>query len=159
MPTGRSKHYWESDPAPDLKRRVHLCFDRFLESYRGWGGFQHPGRTTEDDPIAYLGAAIWSEGDCVYRFALELEREFPGKVHLEFPIATHTRGDYDKSDGSQRIDIVVTDMTSFAEDKETAKRFKALTHDVFIEVKWLYKGPRGSAWDMSMAGRATGVAR
>ena len=78
---------------------------------------------------------------------------------MEFPVATHTRSDYDKRDGSQRIDIVVTDMTSFVEDEDTSKRFKSLTHDIFVEVKWLYKGPRGTAWEMSMAGRASGVAR
>jgi hypothetical protein len=60
---------------------------------------------------------FWTEEDCVFRLAIELEREFPEQVHLELPVARENFKDFDAAtDKRQFVDLVVSDMRSFESD-------------------------------------------
>lgn len=94
-----------------------------------------PVFTRNDRLIRY-----WSERDCGLRFALELEREWPQEVH-EFAIGKASRADYDKTtEGFQRVDVAVSDLSAFIEDDGSFDRFRSHRHQAFFEVKWFVKG-------------------
>lgn len=143
-----------------VKEVIEAAFARFLAAYQLNGGFRFGGRVESDDPGAYAGPAFWSEDDVAFRFALELEREMPGSVHLELPLARYSRSDLEDGEGNSRVDIALTDMSDFVADGTAGERFKALQHSAFIEVKWLYKGWWGHPrWEMDAIGRVEGVRR
>jgi hypothetical protein len=52
-----------------------------------------------------------------------------------------SRSDYDRaSEGFQRVDVAVSDLSAFVEDDGAFDRFRAHTHEAFFEVKWFVKG-------------------
>jgi hypothetical protein len=117
---------------------ISAAFDEFLAAYAENGGHLHAGFLGLDNPRTYKGPLLWTEGDCQWRFALALEKQFPGMVHLEMPLARYTVRDFDpKQDARQFIDIVVSDLSDF--DPETMD-FAERQHDVFIEVKYVGHG-------------------
>jgi hypothetical protein len=69
----------------ELHHGLTASFRAFMAEYAEFGGHRFHGFTDYGDPRNYQGPLIWSEGDCQFRFALELERFFPGMVHLSFP--------------------------------------------------------------------------
>lgn len=124
-----------------VRDRLEAAHNRLLHSYAEWGGFRYYGWTSQDDPKNYYGPVIWSEHDCVLRFALELEREFPACVHTEFKINKAMRADYSPGvDPKQSIDLVVSGLAGFDEGNDSQERFRTRNHEVFIEAKWLKKG-------------------
>jgi len=97
----------------------------------------------EDFVLEYRHARVtlWSEADVAFRLARCLANRFPGRVHLEFPIAQWTRADVDKAvDKRQFVDVVVTGEGLAGDDKIWSE-LPTHTHQLFAEVKWL---PRGS---------------
>lgn len=123
-------------PADRARRALHAAFSRFLTVYAEYGGHRYHGWTDYDDPANYRGPMFWSEHDCVYHLALELERDFPGHVHLELPVARWSFADFDgKVDKQQRVDLVVSDLGEFVEDEASQERFMRHPHDIFVEAK------------------------
>lgn len=121
---------------------LQRAYRKFLKLYAEVGGHNFHGFQDYDDPRNYKGPALWSEGDCQYRFALTLESTFRGMVHLEVPLARWSVHDYDpKIDRRQFIDIVVSDVSDFDIEKDV---FSARAHDLFVEVK--YMGHSGPKW-------------
>lgn len=99
----------------------------------------------EDFRLDYQGAptAVWSEADVAFRLATCLDKRFPGRVHMEFPIAQWTRHDVDKSiDKRQFIDVVVTDE-GLAGGEGIWSALRTHQYLLFAEVKWLPRGSRG----------------
>ena len=93
-------------------REIHAvlmeAFGRFLDVYAQYGAHRYHGWVDYGDPQNYKGPTFWSEDDCIYRLALELEREFPHEVHLELPVARWSFADFDESaDKRERVDLVV----------------------------------------------------
>jgi hypothetical protein len=122
--------------AQTIQKALHEAFDRFLAVYAERGGHRYHGWVDYDDPANYLGPTFWTEHDCVYRLALELERDFAGYVHLEMPVARSTFADFDSADGPrQRIDLVVSDLGDFVESDTSHQRFTTHEHDLFAEAK------------------------
>jgi hypothetical protein len=116
--------------------RLTRAFDELVGVYRESGGHLFPGFSGWDDPENYKGPTIWSEGDGQFRFALALEQQFPGMVHLEVPAAAYMFHDFVKGqDSRQFIDIVVSDLSDF-DPKNPEHVFAHRQHDVFIEVKY-----------------------
>src|SRR5262249_14998621 len=141
-----------------IRDRLMNAFDRLLVAYASWGGHAFHGWTNYQDEQNFLGPVIWSERDCGLRFALELEREWPGAVHMEFAIGKATRADFDAAvEKAQRVDLAVSDLGSFSEDATSQERFRTLRHEAFIEVKWLLKGWRGQAFEMDARKRVLAV--
>jgi len=141
--------------AVEIGQRLNTAFDRLLDQYAEWGGHRFHGWTDYDDPSNYFGGVIWSEADCVLRFCLELEKEFPQQVHCEFSIDKATRHDWErrlvpvpegKRPGRQAIDIVVSDLSGFQADANAQHTFRHRQHEAFIEVKWLKKGWSDGPW-------------
>ena len=131
------------DPATagGIQDKVMNAFDRLVARYAVWGGHRYHGWTTYEDQENYLGPVIWSERDCDLRFAFELEREWPEAVHMEFAIGKSSRLDYDKAaEGRQRVDVAVSELSAFAADGTSFKRFRSHRHEAFFEVKWFLKG-------------------
>lgn len=127
-----------------FQHQLGAAYLRMLQGYARWGGHSYYGWTEQTDPRNYLGPAIWSEADCVLRFAFELEKDFPGQVHLELPMATWTLQDYDpKLDARQYVDLVVSDFSNFVADGDAQTRFKTKRHDLFVEVKYFKKAAHG----------------
>jgi hypothetical protein len=117
------------------------AYDRLLVGYASWGGHRYHGWTSYEDERNFLGPAIWSERDCDLRFAFELEKEWPGAIHMEFAIAKSSRADYDPGvEKFQRVDVAVSDLASFVEDAGSQARFQTHRHEAFFEVKWFVKG-------------------
>jgi hypothetical protein len=113
--------------------RLHAVHRRFLAGYAEWGGYRFHGWTHETDKANYLGPVIWSEADCVLRFALQLEKEFPNQVHCEVKIDTSTRLDF-PSDGEktrQRVDIGVSDLSEFDGGEGAYDVFRSLHYALF----------------------------
>lgn len=134
------------------------AYERFLVGYAEWGGHRYHGWTDFPDPLNYLGPRIWSERDCGYRFGLELEREWPGGVHMEFAIGKSSRSDFDPSvEKAQRVDLAVSDLSQFVEDDDTQSRFRTQQHEAFFEVKWLLKGWRAQRFEMDARKRVVAV--
>jgi hypothetical protein len=124
-----------------IQDKVMNAFDRLLAGYATWGGYRYHGWTSYEDQRNYQGPMLWSERDCDLRFAFELEREFPGAVHMEVAISKASRTDYDKAaEGFQRVDVAVSDFSTFVEDDGSFERFRTHEHDAFFEVKWFAKG-------------------
>lgn len=69
-----------------LEQGLDAGFQALLQRYETLGGNLFYGFYETGDPRNYKGPLIWSEGDCAFRFAYELEEEFPTLVHLEMPI-------------------------------------------------------------------------
>jgi hypothetical protein len=130
-----------------------------LDLYAKWGGYSYYGWVVQDDPRNFLGTTIWTEADCVFRYGLELEKQFPGLVHFEFGLNQATRADYvPKEQGHQSIDIVVSDLAEFIEDETSMERFRNKRHEAFIEAKWLKKGWWMQQWEHDAHGRVAGIA-
>ena len=78
---------------------------------------------------------IWSEGDCQFQLALDLESQFPGMVHLEVPVARYNARPWDKeTDKTQFVDIVVSDLSGFDVKRDV---FAGHQHALFVEVKYV----------------------
>lgn len=134
------------------------AYERLLEVYAQWGGYRFHGWTDFPDTRNYQGPVVWSEADAALRFALELEREFPRSVHMEFAIGKATRSDYEPDvEKRQRVDLVVSDLSAFIEDETSQERFQTTRHGAFIETKWLVKGWRGYRFERDATKRATSV--
>lgn len=119
-----------------IRAALHEAFDRFLGVYEQSGGHRYHGWTDYDDPANYRGPTFWSEHDCVYRLALELERDFPRHVHLELPVARWSFADFNAvGDRRQFVDLVVSDLAAFSEDDTSQHRFMTHAHDLFVEAK------------------------
>jgi hypothetical protein len=141
-----------------IRDRVMNAFDRLLVGYASWGGHRFHGWTNYADERNFLGPVVWSERDCGLRFALELEREWPGATHMEFAIGKATRADFDKRiEKAQRVDIAVSDLAAFVEDADSQERFRTHRHEAFFEVKWLLKGWRGEAFEMDARKRVAAI--
>jgi hypothetical protein len=123
-----------------VRDRVMNAYDRLLEDYAKWGGWRYYGWGGYEDPVTYMGPAVWSERDCDLKLAFELEREFPAAVHMEFPIAKWTRSDFVAPEARQRVDVTVSEFASFPEGADAYPRFKEHAHEAFFEVKWCLKG-------------------
>lgn len=142
----------------DVRKGISAAFEGFLRAYEEWGGYQFHGWTDKTDPRNYRGPAIWSEADCVYRFARELENEFPGMVHLEYKIADWTTAEFDPSEERrQSVDIAIVNMAGFEESGDSERRFKEVIPEAFIEVKVFFKGWWGGAWQMDAIGNVEAV--
>jgi len=101
----------------------------------------------EDFLLDYRDAPVtlWSEADVAFRLATCLAKRFPGRVHMEFPIAQWTRADVDKTvDKRQFVDVVVTGE-GLAGDDNIWSELPTHTHLLFAEVKWLPRGS-GTRW-------------
>ena len=134
--------------ASKVTQRLHAAFDRLVAEYAEFGGHRFHGWTTADEPRNYHGPLIWSEADCVYRFALELEKEFPRQVHCELKVNKNTRLDFpDADEKAQQVDIGVSDLTGFVGDETAYDRFRQHQHLLLIEAKWFLKGWRGLQWE------------
>jgi hypothetical protein len=127
--------------ADQVRDSLHAAFDRFLVQWARRGGHRYHGRPSADDPRSYSGPMVWSENDCVYRLALELEKEFPGQVHFEFKMSASSVWDFDvgKGDTQDAVDLVVSDLDDFVEDESSHRRFGTKQHELFIEAKWFQK--------------------
>lgn len=127
-----------------VEAKLEAAFDRFLDVYAEFGGHKYYGWSKQADPRNYRGPTFWTEGDCVFRLALELEREFPHRVHLEVPVAAWTFADFDKTLETRRfIDLVVSDLHEFVEDETSQERFRAHRHELFLEAKYFHHGWTG----------------
>ena len=64
---------------------------------------------------------------------------------------------FDPSSGDARseVDLAVSDLSEFAEDHETHRRFGGRAHELFIEAKYLPKG----FWPLDVHKTTLGVAR
>jgi hypothetical protein len=140
-------------------RGLHHAYERLLDLYARSGGFGFYGWIVQEDPRNFLGTTILTEADCVFRYGLELEKEFPGQLHFEFGLNQATRADYmPKKQGRQSVDVVVSDLTEFIEDETSMERFRTMRHDAFIEAKWLKKGWWMQQWEHDAHERVAGVA-
>lgn len=148
------KRLWRLIEADEHRRpstaddKVCNAFDRFMEGYSRWGGHAFHGWTNYDDPANFLGTTVLSERDCCLRLAMELEKEWPAGVHLDFAINKSTRADIDPDEKRQHVDIVASGLPGFEEDGQSMKRLRTHRHGAFVEAKWLLKGWRGNAFEM-----------
>ncbi len=127
--------------ASTTEAALRAAYLRLLKSYAEWGGYRYYGWTRHSDPKNYYGPAVWSEADCVHRFAVELEQEFQGQIHTELGINKAMIASYEAtSNRRQAIDIVISDFDQFEEDETSQDRFRNKRHEAFIEAKWLKKG-------------------
>ena len=125
----------------EVRSRLNAAFDRFLSVYAQVGGHRYHGWDDYSDPRNFRGPTFWSEHDCVFRLALELEREFPRQVHMELPVARWSFADFNKSvDKRQSVDLVVSDLTNFVEDDTSQARFMSHRHELFVEAKYFPAG-------------------
>jgi hypothetical protein len=147
-----------------IRRRIGGAFELLRQAYATSGGWRYPGYLDKAESYGYIGPFAWSEADYVHRFATFLERDFPGAVHLEMPIRVGTRIDADQPPPGKRsvttfVDIVVSDLGEMPSDPRAAgERFRGMTHEAFIEVKWFVRAPEkwiGVDWRRFK----TGVAR
>jgi hypothetical protein len=132
-----------------INARLDEAFDRLLHVYARFGGHNYYGWDDHADPRNFRGPTFWSEDDCIFRFAVELEREFPFQVHLELPVARWTFADFDRTvDKQERVDLAVTDLHGFVEDETSQERFMAHRHELFVEGKYIpYGGARTWRFD------------
>jgi hypothetical protein len=136
------------------------AYERLVFAYADWGGHRYHGWTDYSDPYNYFGPVIRSERDCTLRLAMELERDWPGGVHMEFPISKANFANFDPAaEKQQRVDLAVSDFSTFVEDETSQERFRSHRHEAFIEVKWLLKGWRGNAFEMDARKRVQAVAQ
>jgi hypothetical protein len=124
-----------------IRTSLEAAFGRFLEIYARYGGHHYYGWDDYSDPRNYKGPTLWTEGDCVFRMALELEREFPYQVHFELPVARWSFADFDAAtDKRERIDLVVSNLLDFVEDETSQQRFMTHRHELFLEGKYFPAG-------------------
>jgi hypothetical protein len=121
---------------------LRRAFERFLQLYSQFGQHRFHGSADWKDARTYRGPMLWTEGDCVFRLALELEREYPGWVHMGFQFSKFSVYPWDPEQGDAKgeIDLVVSDMTSFEPDATSHHRFGSQRHELFLEAKHLPKG-------------------
>jgi hypothetical protein len=125
----------------DASQRIDAAWRAFITGYATHGGHRFYGWDHAAESRNYYGPRFWSEADCAWRFALELERQFPEQVHMEVPVASWTFADFDRVvDGRQFVDIVVSDLSDFVEDEASQQRFRSLVHTLFVEVKFFPAG-------------------
>jgi hypothetical protein len=128
-----------------IRDKVMNAYDRLLVGYASWGGYRYHGWTAYEDERNFVGPVIWSERDCDLRFAVELEKEWPGAIHMEVAISRSSRADYDPmAEKFQRVDVAVSDLASFVEGADSQARFRTHRHEAFFEVKWFPKGWNGN---------------
>jgi hypothetical protein len=136
--------------ADEVRTRIRAAYGALLQRYASWGGHSFPGWDFEGASDNYLGPTVWSEGDCAFRFALELEPLFPEMVHLEFPLARWTL----PTAVSQRlaptgrlapryVDIAISDHRGFPLEGDRDRAFKEWPHLAFIEVKQMKRQAHG----------------
>lgn len=140
-----------------IQDKAFNAYDRLVDAYAHWGGYRWHGWTDYPDPSNYQGPTVWSERDCGLRLALELEREWPESVHMEFAIGKASRSDFAAPEKAQRVDVAVSDLTAFVEDEMSQERFRTRRHEAFFEVKWLLKGWRGQRFEMDAITRIASV--
>lgn len=141
-----------------VRRGLQAAFARLLAAYVEVGGHRFHGWTEYDEPRNYYGPLIWSEADAVFRYALELEREFPRQVHCEFKVNRNTRLDFpDGDEKTQKVDIGISDLDGFAGDDTAHNRFREHQHLALIEAKWFAKGYRGLRWEYDAHNRVKAV--
>jgi hypothetical protein len=75
---------------------------------------------------------LWSEADCVYRFALELEKEFPGHIHIGFELSASTLYPFAADDRSE-VDLAVSALSDFDVSDTSHQRFGSYEHELFVE--------------------------
>jgi hypothetical protein len=127
--------------APTIHARLDASFERLLEVYARYGGHNYYGWDVSHDVRNFKGPTFWSEDDCVFRLALELEKEFAYQVHLELPVARWSFADFEKSiDTKEFVDLVVSDLHDFAEDETSQQRFMTRRHELFLEAKYVAYG-------------------
>jgi hypothetical protein len=85
-----------------------------------------------------------------------LDLEFPLKVHCQFKLNKTTRADFERVP-RQAVDIVVSDLSAFADPEADAAAMRTMTHDAFIEAKWFPKGWHKSSWEFDGRGRVKEV--
>jgi hypothetical protein len=140
-----------------IREKLGVAFERFMDVYRVYGAHNHYGWRDYEDERNFRGPTFWSEDDCTFRLALELEREFPHQVHLDIPVARWSFADFDANvDKRERIDLVVSDLLEFAEDETSQQRFLTKQHELFVEVKNFPQGCRG-AWQFDHVARVREV--
>jgi hypothetical protein len=73
---------------------------------------------------------------------LELEKEYPGWVHVGFQFSKFAVYPWDSERGDTKgeIDLVVSDLTGFEPDDTSHPRFGSRPHELFLEAKHLPKG-------------------
>lgn len=134
----------ETEFSPDGNRDIfeglRSAYLNLLRGYRNWGGFGYHGWTNRADSESYVGPAVWTRQDCVFRFGRALEREFPDRVHLGLKISKAMTSSFDAEvDRRQTVDLTVTIPGLFTREM-SQQRFRNLRHDLFVEVQWLKKG-------------------
>jgi hypothetical protein len=123
----------------EIEAATLRAFARFLDLYEKFGQHRFHGSADWRDPRTYRGPMLWSEADCVYRFALELEKEFPGHVHLGFELSASVLHPFAATDRGE-VDLVVSDLSDFEPSDTSHQRFGSRRHELFIEAKYLPKG-------------------
>jgi hypothetical protein len=128
-----------------VSAQLDEAFDRFLQVYACFGAFNYYGWDDYAETRNFKGPTFWSEDDCVYRLALELEQEFPYQVHLELAVARWSFLDFDSTtDKKERVDLVVSDLHDFVEDETSQQRFMTRRQELFLEGKYFPAGCRNS---------------
>ena len=125
--------------AEEIRTATRRAFDRFLNVYARHGQHLFHGSADYHDPRTYRGPTFWTEADCVYRLALELEKDFPAHVHLGFELSASTLYPFEKADRSE-VDLAVSDLSDFETDDSSHQRFGSRKHELFVEAKYLPKG-------------------
>jgi hypothetical protein len=121
------------------------AFGRFLLLYAKFGQHRFHGAADYRDPRTYTGPMLWTEDDCVFRLALELEKEYPGWVHMGWQFSKYCIYPWEPARGDKKseIDLVVSDLTGFEPDDRSHHRFGERQHELFLEAKHLSKGHFG----------------
>lgn len=134
-----------SDHERAVRSRLDAAFDRFLAEHRRYGGWRFHGRPDATSPRGYAGPLFWKEEDVRFRLALELEREFPGAVHLEVLLTDATTIQWDPAQDGVRqfVDVQVGDFRGFRDGLDALERFRSQPALLLAEVKFLAKGRRG----------------
>lgn len=129
--------------AEAVRAGIERAFNKLQQQYLTLGGWRYPGWRSAKEGHGYLGPWAWSEGDYQFHFARLLEEQFPGCVHIEFPLKAATRDDLGLAPGargSTHVDIVISDLSKLPNDPlEAGRLFRSRRHEAFIEVKRFMK--------------------
>jgi hypothetical protein len=122
-----------------LDERLDTALERFSAVYARYGGWRYYGRPDATDPAGYAGPLFWQEEDVRFRFALELEREFPSAVHLDSLLSRATVHGWDRTvDGDgQHPDILIDDLRGFLPGPDSLAEFAQRSADVMAEIKYV----------------------
>ena len=144
-----------------LDRRLRDAADRFLALYARYGGWRHHGRPDATDPGGYAGPLFWQEDDVRFRFASELEREFPGAVHLNSLLSSATVQGWDaEQDGErQHVDILLDDLRDFEDGPDALRRFAERTSVAFVETRFIRLRRQARDVERDLQGVVDDVAR